>query len=69
MVQSWRCIALISIVYDAQTKETRYEKVPDEPIQEYPCEPQPPTVEERIDSIETDIDSVIEALEAIFGGV
>ena len=55
-----------SITYNAQTKTTEIIETPDLPIDPMPA---PPTIEERLETVETDIGSVIEALDAIFGGV
>ena len=51
--------------FDVITKETIYEDVPDEPYIEPTS--QPPTIDERVDAVETDVDDIITVLAVIEG--
>lgn len=53
--------------YNVITKETTFVEIPDEPTIEIP--PPEPTLEERVTATETNVVTIQEAIDVIFGGV
>lgn len=49
------------------TGEETIIEVPDEPIEQVEPTPQEPTIEERLNNVETDVVTVKEILEVIYG--
>ena len=56
-----------TINYNAQTGETTQIEVPDELTEQVEPVPQEPTIEERLNNVETDVVTVKEILEVIYG--
>lgn len=56
-----------SLNYDVTTKTVTYTEEPDAPV--LTPTPQPPSIEERVDAVETDVDDIITVLAVIEGVV